>query len=118
MEEEDIMEWAHLDPSMQPKVSSPLPFNKNTESTKSNTESSTESNTKDKTISKLCTKVQSLKTENNRLKAQIRYLKYRLRHVPKVRKTPKKIKKEKNLSRQLYYLLLGRCFLPFKKSRL
>lgn len=93
MEEEDIMEWLHLEPSMHQRVLMPPPSNKNTRSTKNSRETSTEDN--EILIHKLCTKVQSLKSENIRLRGQIRYLKYRLRHVPQKRKTSKN--KQKNI---------------------
>jgi hypothetical protein len=34
MEEEDIMDWVHLEPSVQQRAPTPLPSNKNAESTK------------------------------------------------------------------------------------
>lgn len=44
-------------------------------------------------INHLYTKINSLKSENIRLQNQVRKLKYRLRHILKIHKTPKKIKR-------------------------
>lgn len=118
VEEEDIMEWIHLEPSVQQRVSTPLPSKKNTKNTENtekientektenikNTENKIESNTEDNNkiiIHKLYIKVQSLKSENVRLRKQIRDLKYRLRHIPQRRKMPKKDKQKKKIFKKL-----------------
>jgi len=77
------------------RVSTPLPsnittntINKDIRSTKDNTETNTKNNRI--IINKLYATIQSLKSENIRLRKYIRNLKYRLRHIPQTRKTPKK----------------------------
>jgi len=72
-------------------------INKNIRTTKNNTKTNTEKdNTKNNRIiiNKLYATIQSLKSENIKLRKYIRKLKYHLSHIPQTRKTPKKGKQK------------------------
>jgi len=108
MEEEDIIEWMHLEPPSRERVT-PLPLNKSTEAEENKLclELSTHKKVleplssnkyiEDKennmtVIRKLHMKIISLKSENSRLRKQVRKLKFRLHHTVRIRKTTKKNK--------------------------
>lgn len=60
-EEENIMEWVHLEPPMHHRASTPLPSNKNTtKNNTKNTKSNTHTENNRKIIRKLYIKIQSL----------------------------------------------------------
>jgi len=91
----NIMESMHLEPSMYERVPPPPCNNKR------NTKNRTETNTKDEIIHKLYAKVKSLRSENIRLRGQIRKLKYRLRYIPQKRKKSKKDKQKRIIFKKL-----------------
>jgi len=99
-EEEDIMEWIHLEPPMHKTISAVLHNNANKEKEENNNKkeknNNEENNNKNamKKIKNLEAKINSLKSENIRLRNVIKRLKYQLRITRKPEK-PKKTKTKK-----------------------
>jgi len=112
MKEEDITEWMHIEPPLRERVVTPLPLNKSTENEENKLR--LELTTHEKVlkplslnkyiedeennmtaIRKLHMKIIFLKSENSRLRKQIRKLKFRLHHTVRIRKTSKKINKKR-----------------------
>jgi len=98
VEEEDIMEWVHLEPPMHEKISTIIvPDNENNESIEKNKEKNETKKVKD-----LNSKIKSLQSEVNRLRNQVRCLKFRLR-VARQFRMPKKSKQKKKILNKLIH---------------
>lgn len=110
MEEEDITEWMHLEPPIHesglpsPPLNTSVTYKKNEHlelctrkkvSLSSNKSIEEEENNITK-INKLYFTIDCLKTENMKLRKQIRHLKYRLRCTVQIRKMPKNKKQKKS----------------------
>ena len=117
MENEDIMEWVHLEPPERVPTSTTyergLPYNKKrTEITKEKKEENQDNST---TIDNLYTQIDSLKSENIRLRQQIRCLKFRLRQRASQRKR-KMQKNDKQKKKELKKMIDEQDLHPVAKA--
>lgn len=91
LEEEDVMEWIHLEPPKHEKISTEQysQYKKNQEKKKQNNEKN----------AKLQATINALKSEIKRVRCQNKYLKYRLRMALKYKKPKSKKQKKEALKK-------------------